>query len=150
MKSILGHVGAWAPKAEQVATAHFLNNDQALYQFLGELKQKIDARFSALYQGFNILKNKGLPVQIIAPEGAIYLTAQFNLMGKTAPNGNVIKTTEDITSFLLNHAQLALVPFTAFGCASGTNWYRISVGTLKEEDIPELLIKVEKALLLLK
>jgi hypothetical protein len=29
---------------------------------------------------------------------------------------------------------------------NGTDWYRISVGTLKEEDIPDLLEKLEKAL----
>ncbi|MFA9214262.1 MAG: pyridoxal phosphate-dependent aminotransferase [Candidatus Methylacidiphilales bacterium] len=150
MKSILGHVGAWAPKAEQVATAKFLNNEADLQLFLAELKQKIDIRFSGLYNGFNDLKAKGFPVQIIAPEGAIYLTAKFALLGKTLPNGNVIKTTEDITSFLLNYAQLAVVPFTAFGCPSGTDWYRISIGTLKENEIPDLLTKLENALLLLK
>ncbi len=150
MKSILGHVGAWAPKAEQVATAQFLTNENALQLFLAELKQKIDLRFNGLFNGFNTLKEKGYPVQIIAPEGAIYLTAQFALMGKILPNGNVIETTEDITSFLLNNAQLAVVPFTAFGCPSGTDWYRISVGTLKENDIPELLTKLESALKLLK
>ncbi|MFY7733702.1 MAG: pyridoxal phosphate-dependent aminotransferase [Bacteroidia bacterium] len=150
MKSILGHVGAWAPKAEQVATANFLNNEAALQLFLSELKQKIDIRFSGLFNGFNLLKAKGFPVQIIAPEGAIYLTAQFALMGKELPNGSIIKTTEDITSFLLNYAQLAVVPFTAFGCENGTDWYRISVGTLKENDIPELLQKLEIALSALK
>lgn len=150
MKSILGHVGAWAPKAEQVATAKFLNNYDALLGFLNELKQKIDIRFNGLYDGFNALEKKGFPIKIIAPEAAIYLTAQFALMGKKLPDGNIIKTTEDITSFLLNYAQLAVVPFTAFGCPTGTDWYRISVGTLKEEDIAELLAKLEKALLLLK
>jgi len=150
MKSIIGHVGAWAPKAEQVATAKFLNNEAALQLFLSELKQKIDIRFSGLFNGFNTLKAKGFPVQIIAPEGAIYLTAQFALMGKELPNGDVIKTTEDITTFLLNNAQLAVVPFTAFGCPNGTDWYRISVGTLKENDIPELLQKLEMALSTLK
>jgi aspartate aminotransferase len=149
MKSILGHVGAWAPRAEQVATAKFLTNEDALHSFLTDLKQKINIRFDALFNGFNELKQKGYPVQIISPEGAIYLTAQFALIGKKLPNGQVINSTEDITSFLLNHAQLAVVPFTAFGCPAGTDWYRISVGTLKENEIPELLLKLESALKIL-
>jgi aspartate aminotransferase len=149
MKSILGHVGAWAPRAEQVATAKFLTNEDALHSFLTDLKQKINIRFDALFNGFNELKQKGYPVQIISPEGAIYLTAQFALIGKKLPNGQVINSTEDITSFLLNHAQLAVVPFTAFGCPAGTDWYRISVGTLKENEIPELLHKLESALKIL-
>lgn len=146
MKSIIGHIGAWAPRAEQIATAKFLENDQAIIKYLNELKQKIDTRFTALYKGFEALKAKGFPVQIIAPEGAIYLTAQFALIGKKQLDGKIIKTTSDISSFLINQAQLALVPFTAFGCPNGTDWYRISVGTLNEKDIPELLNKLEKAL----
>jgi aspartate aminotransferase len=146
MKSIIGHIGAWAPRAEQIATAKFLDNDEAINQYLDELKQKIDVRFNALYKAFEALKAKGFPVQIIAPEGAIYLTAQFDLIGKKLPDGKIIQTTSDISSFLINHAQLALVPFTAFGCPDGTDWYRISVGTLNENDIPDLLLKLENAL----
>lgn len=146
MKSILGHIGAWAPRAEQIATAKFLENDQAINNYLSELKQKIDMRFNALYNGFEVLKAKGFPVQIITPEGAIYLTAQFALIGKKQLDGKSIETTADISSFLINRAQLALVPFTAFGCPNGTDWYRISVGTLNENDIPQLLLKLENAL----
>ena len=146
MKSIIGHIGAWAPRAEQIATAKFLENDQAINQYLGELKQKIDLRFNALYNGFETLKAKGFSVQIIAPEGAIYLTAQFALIGRKQLDGKTIETTADISSFLINRAQLALVPFTAFGCPNGTDWYRISVGTLNENDIPDLLLKLENAL----
>ena len=146
MTSIIGHIGAWAPRAEQIATAKFLDNDDAINQYLVELKQKIDIRFDGLFKGFEALKAKGFPVQIIAPEGAIYLTAQFALIGKKLPDGNIIQTTSDISSFLINHAQLALVPFTAFGCPNGTDWYRISVGTLNEKDIPDLLLKLENAL----
>lgn len=146
MKSIIGHIGAWAPRAEQIATAKFLENDQAINQYLSELKQKIDLRFNALFNGFEVLKAKGFPVQIIAPEGAIYLTAQFALIGKKKLDGKTIETTADISSFLINRAQLALVPFTAFGCPNGTDWYRISVGTLNENDIPDLLLKLENAL----
>ena len=146
MKSIIGNIGAWAPREEQIATAKFLENDQAINQYLGELKQKIDLRFNALYNGFEKLKAKGYPVQIIAPEGAIYLTAQFALIGKKQLDGKIIETTTDISSFLINRAQLALVPFTAFGCPNGTDWSRISVGTLNENDIPDLLLKLENAL----
>lgn len=146
MKSILGHIGAWAPKAEQVATAAFLENDAALGDYLQSLKKKINHRFGEMYLGFEKLKGKGHPVSIIAPEGAIYLTANFNLLGKTMPNGKVINQTSDITDYLLAQANLAVVPFTAFGCKQGTTWYRISVGTLKEEEISALLNKLEKAL----
>jgi aspartate aminotransferase len=111
-----------------------------------ELKEKINTRFSLIYNGFQALKAKGLPVDIIAPEGAIYLSAQFKLIGKTTPAGNTISGTQQITSYLLNEAQLAAVPFTAFGAQSGTDWYRLSVGTIKAEEIPDMLNKLESAL----
>jgi aspartate aminotransferase len=146
MKAILGHIGAWAPKAEQVAVSNFLNNNIAIQEFIQELKEKINTRFSLIYNGFQALKAKGLPVDIIAPEGAIYLSAQFKLIGKTTPAGNTISGTQQITSYLLNEAQLAAVPFTAFGAQSGTDWYRLSVGTIKAEEIPDMLNKLESAL----
>ncbi len=146
MKAILGHIGAWAPKAEQVAVGNFLQNTSALSNYIANLKQKVTVRFEGIYNGVEALNQKGYPVKIIAPEGAIYLTAQFALKGYIQPDGKTIETTEDITAFLLNHAQLAVVPFTAFGVAKGTDWYRISVGTLKETDVPQMLSKLEAAL----
>jgi aspartate aminotransferase len=148
MKAILGHIGAWAPKAEQVAVSAFLQNKPAMERFSQELKHKINARF--IYQGIQALNQQGFPVQIIAPEGAIYLTAQFALKGAVQSDGKTIETTDDITAFLLNHAQLAVVPFTAFGVAKGTDWYRLSVGTLKDTDIPEMIAKLGTALASLK
>jgi aspartate aminotransferase len=150
MKAILGHIGAWAPKAEQVAVGKFLQNTEALNQFITELKHKLTVRFEGIYNGIEALKQKGYPVNIIAPEGAIYLTAQFALKGYSQPDGKKIESTEDITAFLLNHAQLAIVPFTAFGVAKGTDWYRLSVGTIKDTDVPQLIAKLESALQTLK
>jgi aspartate aminotransferase len=146
MKSILGHVGAWAPKAEQVATAYFLNNEQSLNAYLEELKLKVNFRFNRVFEGIKAMKAEGLPVDIIAPEGAIYLSAQFSLLGKTKSDGKRIEKTEDITAYLLNEAKVAIVPFTAFGCATGTDWFRISVGTLAEKDIDDVLENLRSAL----
>lgn len=146
MKSILGHVGAWAPRAEQVATAKFLDDETSLTTFLEELKHKLDVRFQMIHEGITGLKQKGYPLDIIEPEGAIYLTVQFALKGLATAEGRKIETTQDITDYLLNQAGLAVVPFTAFGCDADTDWYRISVGTLKEIDITELMIKLEAAL----
>jgi aspartate aminotransferase len=150
MKSILGHIGAWAPKAEQVAVSRFLQNKSAYDSFSFLLKQKINARFNGIYSGIKVLGQKGLPISIVAPEGAIYLTVQFALKGAIQSDGKIIKTTEHITSFLLNQAQLAVIPFTAFGVANETDWYRVSVGTLKDTDVPQMLLKLETALRSLK
>jgi aspartate aminotransferase len=150
MKGLIGHIGAWAPRAEQVATAKFLLDEDALQEFLGSLNSKINARFSQIYDGFSKLKEAGFPVDIIKPEGAIYLSVRFNILGKRKANGDEIKSTADITQFLIDEAQLAIVPFTAFGCEQGTDWFRISIGTLPLESIPDLLALLRNALTKLK
>jgi aspartate aminotransferase len=46
----------------------------------------------------------------------------------------------------LNEANLAVVPFYAFGASADSNWYRLSVGTCKKEEINEMLGKLKEAL----
>ncbi|MCX6139246.1 MAG: aminotransferase class I/II-fold pyridoxal phosphate-dependent enzyme [Candidatus Kapabacteria bacterium] len=137
MKSILGHIGAWAPRAEQVATATFLGKDEAVDAYLSESQERIQMRFDALYKGLSEMRDRGYPVNVIRPQGAIYVTVQFAIPGMT---------TTEITSTLLNNAHLAVVPFTAFGCADGTNWFRLSIGTLREQDIETMLMELANAL----
>lgn len=145
MKSILGHVGAWAPKAEQVATARYLDNKPELSNYLEHMKSEVSGRLEALYQGFKAMKSKGLPVDAIAPEGAIYLSVKFELLGKKYKNQD-IQTTFEIASLLISDASFAVVPFTAFGNAPGTEWFRISVGTCTLDQIPLMLEGIEHLL----
>lgn len=146
MKAILTHVGAWAPKAEQLATATFLNNLDAYDNFLITQKQKVFDRLQSLYKGLKELKNKGYAVDAISPQAAIYLTVQFNLKGKTTAGGTKLSNTRDVTNYLLNEAKLAIVPFYAFGASQDSTWYRISVGTCKLNDVNEILTNLELAL----
>ena len=44
----------------------------------------------------------------------------------------------------LNEAKLAVVPFYAFGAAKNSPWYRLSVGTCKKEEIPEMFSQLKK------
>lgn len=146
MKAILTHVGAWAPKAEQLATASFLNNIEEYDNFLIAQKEKVYDRLQGLYKGLTALKNKGYSVDAISPQAAIYLTVQFNLKGKTTATGTKLLNTKDVTNYLLNEAKLAIVPFYAFGASQDSTWYRISVGTCKISDINEIISNVEVAL----
>ena len=51
-----------------------------------------------------------------------------------------------MTSYLLQSASLAVVPFYAFGAAKDSPWYRLSVGTCKKEEIDDMLQKLSAAL----
>ncbi len=150
MKAILSHVGAWSPKAEQVATAKYLDQDDATDEYLFKIKNDISKRLNAFYDGFTTLKNEGFCVEAIPPQAAMYLTVKFDLTGKTTAEGKVLESTPDVTQYLLDEAGLAIVPFYAFGASKKSPWYRLSVGTSVYEEIDELFNKLKGALAKLK
>lgn len=139
MNNFLSHVGTWAPRAEQVATAALLLHEDGIADFRAQLLAGVQARLDALYQGITALKGQGFSVDAIAPQGAIYLSARFNLYGKTTPQGDVLKTSEDIRGWLLREAGLAVVPFHAFGAEGESGWCRLSVGAVSLEEIAAAL-----------
>ncbi|WCO02148.1 pyridoxal phosphate-dependent aminotransferase [Psychroserpens ponticola] len=146
MKAMLSHIGAWAPKAEQMATASYLNQSEAVSNYLKHIKSELDFRLNHFYEGFQELKSKGLPVNAIEPEAALYLTVQFDLIGKKTSNGKILTTIQEVTSYLLIEAKLAIVPFYAFGTSIDSNWFRLSVGTSKKEDISTVFELLKQAL----
>lgn len=146
MKAILSHVGAWAPMAEQKAVTKFLSQKQAIHNYLNHFKSELKERLQRIYEGLIQLKQEGYFVDAVAPEAGIYLTVKFDLAGKKTFDGTVLQTQADVTSYLLQHASLAVVPFYAFGASKNSCWYRLSVGTCKKEEIDEMLEKLSEAL----
>jgi aspartate aminotransferase len=146
MKAILSHVGAWAPMAEQKALTNFLGKKEAIDSYLSHFKGEVEERLRRIYEGFMRLKQQGHPVDAVSPEAAIYLTIKLDLAGKQTAHGQTLQTQEDVTSYFLSNASLAVVPFYAFGAARTSAWYRLSVGTCKKEEIDEMLEKLEAAL----
>lgn len=145
MKALMSHMGAWAPMAEQIATAAFLDDETAVADYLTDLKGKLEARLWRIYNGIEQLKGKGYAVEAIVPQAAIYLTLKFDLKGKTF-QGQLLESQADVTQFLLSHVGLALVPFNCFGADAQSPWYRISVGTCKLEDLDTIFSNLEEAL----
>ena len=146
MKAINSHVGAWSPMAEENATAKFLDQPNEVDQYLSTFKKELNERLSLIYEGFQQLKSEGFPVDACAPQAAIYLTIQLNLASKKTKNGNFLSTQSDVTSYILDKAKLAVVPFYAFGAPKDSDWYRLSVGTCKKEEIPSMLHQLREAL----
>ncbi|GAA4387299.1 pyridoxal phosphate-dependent aminotransferase [Hymenobacter koreensis] len=146
MKAILGHVGAWAPKAEQVATGQYLPQTQAVDAFMDQFRQNIQQSLVALYSGLKELQQQGYPVDAIVPMGAIYLTARLDVLGKTTPAGQKLATTKDLTSYLISDAGLAVVPFSAFGTSDTAPWFRMSVGGASLASIEAALPRLKAAL----
>jgi len=150
MKAIVGHMGAWSPKAEQVAMAKFLANDSYVDTYLSDIKTKIQTSLTTLYNGFQQLKSEGFNVDAIEPMGAIYLTLKIDYTGKTTPEGTVLKSPADINFYLIKEAKVALVPFSAFGTDDDVNWFRASVGASTLQDIEAMIPRIKDALKKLK
>jgi aspartate aminotransferase len=145
MSGLLGHVGAWAPKAEQSAVAAFLGDGVAMSSYRAATVAGVRQRLEALHAGIVSMRDAGLPVDAIAPEGAIYLSARFALAGRTAPDGTRLDSDESVRAYLLRAAGVAIVPFQAFGVMRDSGWYRLSVGAVSPDQISRMLPRLRAA-----
>jgi aspartate aminotransferase len=147
MGDFIGHVGAWAPRPEQVATAALLTAPDVISEYHSVMKQGLQQRLDQLYQGIVEMRSRGLPVDAVPPAGAIYLSARFALTGRRTPgaSGQVLRGNEEIRTYLLQEASFAAVPFQAFGVNEDTGWFRLSAGAVSLADIDAVLPNVAAA-----
>jgi aspartate aminotransferase len=141
IKALISHVGAWAPRAEQLASASLLLDQAGMQDFLIAFKEKLQSRLDLLYTGIQALKAKGLPVDAIAPQGAMYLSVKIDLIGKQG-----FKNTNDVRNFLLDQANCAAIPFDCFGDHEHAGWFRFSIGAVSLDDISQSIKQLEAAL----
>jgi aspartate aminotransferase len=146
MRSINSHLGAWAPMAEQKAVAAYLVKTEAIDKYFVHFKAEVNERLQNIFTGLQQMKQAGFNVDAIAPQAAIYLTIQIDYAGKKTADGKLLASQADVTSYILNEAKLAIVPFYCFGSGSESSWYRLSVGTCKKEEIGEMLGALKTAL----
>lgn len=146
MSAILTHIGAWAPRAEQIATARILRDEAAINAHLTKMNSELLLRLDALSSGIQKLKDEGLDVDCIAPQGAIYLSIRVRATGKKTADGTTLKTDEEVRTYLLKEAGIALVPFHAFGLKVDTGWFRASVGAVSTADCASIGERLRGAL----
>jgi len=149
MAYLITHLGAWAPRPGQVATAKMLNAEDEIGAFHSVMKSGIEKRLTALDDIVAALRSDGFPVHAIEPMGAIYLSVRFALKGMRTASGKIIESNEDIRQFLLQEAKIAVVPFHAFGSKEEDGWFRLSVGAISLEETKAMLPRLKAALSLL-
>jgi aspartate aminotransferase len=137
MADIVGHMGAWAPRAEQVAMAALLRDESALWRFTADMNAQVQSRLELLARGFRALKAEGFDVDVIDPQGAIYLSVRMAKRGLDH---------EGMRQRLLSTAGLAVVPFQAFSAPADSSWFRLSVGCVSEDEIEAVLPRLRVAL----
>lgn len=146
MSAVLGHIGAWAPRAEQVATVGLLDDVEGNREFHAAFQRKLQERLDRLHEGLQAIKGRGLPVDSIPPMGAIYLTARIHPFGRRTPSGDELRTNSDVRRYILEAAGIGVVPFQAFGSREDTGWVRLSVGAVSLAEIDAALPRLEEAL----
>jgi aspartate aminotransferase len=146
MSALVGHIGAWAPKAEQGAVATFIEDGAAFTAYRESLVAGVCSRLDAMYAAIVAMRGDGLPADAIAPEGAIYLSARFALGGRTTPDGTKLDTDEAVRAYLLRAAGMAVVPLRAFGSVGDEGWFRLSAGAVSMDQIARLVPRLRAAL----
>ena len=124
----------------QMAAIAALNGDQS---FMKERIAKFQSRRDV---ALNILNNI-TGITCYKPEGAFYLFPSFNgLIGKKTPDNKAIRTSNDFSTYLLEEAEVAVVPGIAFGFEG---YFRISYA-LSDQLLEEACLRISKACNLLR
>ena len=107
----------------QIAALEALSGPQDYIKINAEnFKQKRDLTLELLSKINNI--------ECFKPQGAFYLFPKCSkLFGKKTPEGVIIKSSTDLATYLLEKANVAVVPGIAFGM---DDYFRISYATSKE------------------
>ncbi|MCC7429845.1 aminotransferase class I/II-fold pyridoxal phosphate-dependent enzyme [bacterium] len=146
MVAAFGHAGSWAPRPAQIGTAKLLENEAELSSYTQNFNSKVQNRLDLIHGNLIKFKEEGLPVEVIEPMGAIYLSVYFGLTGKMTKQGLVLENNEAVRQYLLDRAGVAVVPFEAFG-SDAVGWFRFSVGAVSLEEVKQAMLNLRNALL---
>jgi aspartate aminotransferase len=146
MRAIVAHMGAWAPKAEQVATGRYMAQHQVADANLDNFRARLHQSLARLYEGIMALQADGYPVDAINPQASIYLSVRLDLIGATKTDGSRLETADEVHKFILEEAKTAILPFSYFGSGEHQNWYRLSVGACSLTDIEYSLEQLKASL----
>ena len=59
MKALIGHMGAWAARPEQLATAWLLNEPARIEAYMKGMQSAVSERLNTLYHGIKRMRSKG-------------------------------------------------------------------------------------------
>lgn len=108
----------------QAATVAALNGPQ---EFIADRTRSFQERRDFVVAALNKIEGISCPI----PEGAFYTFASCaGLLGKTSPKGKRIESDTDFAGYLLDEANVAIVPGSAFGLAP---YFRVSYASSKAE-----------------
>ncbi|MFN3200962.1 MAG: pyridoxal phosphate-dependent aminotransferase [Bradymonadia bacterium] len=141
VKALMTHMGAWAPRPEQMATARLLAEPAIVEDYMTDFKAELRGRLDMIADAIKGWQAAGHPVQCIDPQGAFYLSVKFDLVGRPG-----FPDEDAVVAWLLEHG-CAVVPFSAFGYQGDeTGWVRFSVGAVSRAQIERCVTRLGSAL----
>ena len=146
MADFLSHVGAWAPRAAQIATARLLGDAEAIDTFHQSMRAAIAARLGAIHTACESMRADGLPVASLAPTATIYGSVQLRLDGRLTRDGRTLHGSEEVRRYLLQEAGVAAIPFQAFGVPEDGGWFRFSIGAVSVPALEAGLVRMRSAI----
>lgn len=119
----------------QAAAVEALNGPQ---DYINQSKATFEERRNMVVSMLNDING----ISCNKPNGAFYVFPSCQeLIGKTLPNGNKIENDNDFASYLLEEAEVAVVPGVAFGAAG---FFRISYAA-STEFLQNAISRIKKA-----
>jgi len=146
MADFLSHVGAWAPRAAQIATARLLGDGESVDTYHQSMHAAIAARLGAIHAACGAMHAVGLPVTSLPPVGTIYGSVRLELDGRLTRDGRVLRGSEDVRRYLLQEAGVAAIPFHAFGVPDDDGWFRFSIGAVSVSALESGLARMRAAI----
>jgi len=133
---IFSHIGAWAPKPEQLAVANYLKNQNEYKSYLSLRKNQFGDVFDKFTQFLDYLKLQNFSIDYLNPDGAIYISIYLQKSFE-------FQTTEKFLEFIIENFGIGIVPFEYFGSKENKGWFRLSIGTLDINEIEDHLYNFE-------
>lgn len=146
MADFLSHVGAWAPRAAQIATSRLLGDAEAIDTFHQAMLAAIAARLGAIHKACESMAADGLPVASLPKTATIYGSVQLRLDGRLTRDGRTLHGSEEVRRYLLQEAGLAVIPFQAFGVPDDGGWFRFSIGAVSMPGLESGLARMRAAI----
>ena len=135
MAVVQGQATSCPSSVSQAAAVEALNGPQDIVR---ERCADFQKRRDIVVAGLNAIPGLVCP----NPEGAFYTFASCaGVIGRTTPDGTVIASDRDFTSYLLESVRVAVVPGAAFGLSP---YFRISYAT-SESELKEAIARIAKA-----
>jgi aspartate aminotransferase len=135
MAVVQGQATSCPSSVSQAAAVEALNGPQDIVR---ERCADFQKRRDIVVAGLNAIPGLVCP----NPEGAFYTFASCaGVIGRTTPDGTVIASDRDFTSYLLESVHVAVVPGAAFGLSP---YFRISYAT-SEAELKEAIARIAKA-----